>query len=305
MDLRAPLRRLEIFCLVVDEGGVTRAAERLMVVQPAVSAQLRALEKSLGAVLFARSGNTLALTEAGERVYVWAKEVLAGCVQVQRDVDQLAAGQAGSLVVHASMAVGTYLLPPVLTALRADRAGARITVHVGEPAVAIRAAEIGSADFAVTTLLDTATPETLTATRLWEEPIVLGVGPDGPEVGESVSLAEIAAMPLVAAPQDVAFDRMLRAQLHRVGAPELDVIIRLGHAEAIKQAAVENGWACLLPAYIIADDPPGRMRGVPIRDAHLVEAIGLYHRPTKYFSPLQQAALDALRARALERAAAG
>lgn len=305
MDMRTPLRRLEIFCLVVDEGGVTKAADRLFIVQPAVTAQLRALERTMNAVLLRRSGNGVVLTEAGERVYAWAKDVLAGSAQVQRDVEQLAAGAAGSLVVHASMAIGTYLLPPLVTRLRIERPAANITVHIGEPAAAVRAAEQGVADFAVATLqdMDVADPDSaLVATRLWEEPIVVGVGLAGPPTDESLSLSEIADLPMVAAPQDVAFDRMLSAQLHRHGVRALNVVIRLGHAEAIKQTVVDNGWACLIPGYVIANDvAAGRMRAVPIRDARLSESIGLLHRARKFFSPLQQAAVDALMAQARER----
>jgi len=305
MDTRTPLRRLEIFCLVVDEGGVTKAADRLFIVQPAVTAQLRALERTMNAVLLRRSGNGVVLTEAGERVYAWAKDVLAGSAQVQRDVEQLAAGAAGSLVVHASMAIGTYLLPPLVTRLRIERPAANITVHIGEPAAAVRAAEQGVADFAVATLqdMDVADPDSaLVATRLWEEPIVVGVGLGGPPTGESLSVSEIADLPMVAAPQDVAFDRMLSAQLHRHGVRALNVVIRLGHAEAIKQTVVDNGWACLIPGYVIANDvTAGRMRAVPIRDARLSESIGLFHRARKFFSPLQQAAVDALTAQAGER----
>ncbi len=305
VDTRTPLRRLEIFCLVVDAGGVTKAAERLMIVQPAVTAQVRALERSFGALLLRRSGNSVVLTEAGERVYAWARDVLAGGVQVQRDVEQLAAGAAGSLVVHASMAIGTYLLPPLVTALRSDRPAANITVHIGEPQAAIRAAESGAADFAVTTLQDTVTTESLTVSRLWEEPIVLAVGAGGPAVDDGIGLADLAALPMVAAPQEVAFDRLLSAQLRRYGVPPLNVVIRLGHAEAIKQVAIDNGWACLIPSYVIAGDvAAGRLRAVQIRGAALAESIGLYHRTTKYFSPLQQAAVDALRRQARERAPA-
>jgi DNA-binding transcriptional LysR family regulator len=296
MDTRIPLRRLEVFCLVVDEGGVTRAAERLLVAQPGVSAQLRSLEKALGAALFVRAGSKLALTEAGDRLYHWAKEVLAGGAQVQRDIDDLARGVAGSLRVASSMAIGTYLLPPLMTQLRKDRPGADITVHISEPAAALRAAEIGEVDFSVTTWLDDPAPETLRAEKLWEEPLVLCAAPHGPPAVDSVDLAEVATLPLVGVPSGVAFHKMLHDQLRRHGIGELPTVIRLGHAEAIKQAVALNGWVCLASAYCVADDvTAGRLRTVRIRDATLVEGIGLYHRTAKYFSPLQDAALGALR----------
>lgn len=296
MDSRVPLRRLEMFCLVVDEGGVTRAAERLMVAQPGVSAQLRSLEKSLGAALFVRAGSALTLTEAGERFYLWAREVLAGSVQVQRDVDELAAGMAGSLTVASSMAIGTYLLPPLMTGLRVDRPRAEITVHISEPAVALHNAEIGEVDFAVATWSDELNPGSLYTERLWDEPLVLAAAPDGPPHSDTIGLAEIADLPVVGVPSNVAFDRVLTDQLRSHGVKDLPYVIRLGHAEAMKRAVAANGWVCLAPVYTVDDDiAAGRLRGVPIHDANLVEGIGLFHRSTKYFSPLQTAAIEMLR----------
>lgn len=66
---------LRYFWAVAREGSVTRASARLHVSQPAVSAQIRALEQSLGEKLFARSGRTLALTEAGRIAYRYAEDI--------------------------------------------------------------------------------------------------------------------------------------------------------------------------------------------------------------------------------------
>ncbi len=297
MDDGVTLRRLSVFCLVVDAGGVTRAAEQLQVSQPSVSGQLRSLEKAFRATLVVRAGTGLVLTEAGERVYRWAKEVLASSAQTQRDVDDLVAGTAGSLVVAASMALGTYLLPPVMTALRADRAGADITVQIGEPEVALGAVRRGTVDFAVTSWVDSELPTGLHGEKLWEEPMVLCASPDGPPDGDSVTLAELRDLPFVGVPSGVSFHRMLQDQLRRYGTSLPTPVIRLGHAEAIIEAVAANGWVSLSMDYILRKDlEAGRIRSVAIRDARLVEGVGLYHRETKYFSPLQSAAVDALRA---------
>jgi DNA-binding transcriptional LysR family regulator len=296
MDESVTLRRLSVFCLVVDAGGVTRAAEQLLVAQPSVSGQLRSLEAALGATLFVRSGSSLVLTEAGERVYQWAKEVLASSAQVQRDVDDLVAGTAGSLVAAASMAIGTYLLPPVMTALRAERTGADITVQISEPEVALRATQRGTVDLAVTSWVEGEVPDALVAEKLWEEPMVVCASPNGPPYSDSVTLAELAELPLVGVPVGVSYHRMLLDQLRAHGVAELPAVIRLGHAEAIKEAVAANGWVSLSVGYMMrADVASGRLRAVRIRDAHLVEGIGLYHREAKYFSPLQSAAVEALR----------
>jgi DNA-binding transcriptional LysR family regulator len=294
--LQLPLRRLDLFCTVVDEGGVTRAAERLHVAQPWVSAQLRSLEKAVAAPLFVRDGRRLALTEAGRRLYSWATEVLAGSAQVQRDIEHLSSGTAGSLIVATSMAIGTYLVPPLLTELRKERAGADITVRISEPAAALRSVEIGEVDFAVATWSDEIDHGALHAEKLWEEPLVLACAPDGPPHADAVDLAEIAELSVVGVPAGVAFDRILTHQVRRHGVDQVPYVIRLGHAEAMKRAVAANDWVCLAPRYVVTDDvAAGRLRAVEIRDARLVEGIGLFHRAAKYFSPLQQAAVTTFR----------
>lgn len=297
MDTRVSLHRLEVFCLIVETGGVTRAAEKLMVAQPAVSAQLRSLETALGAALFVRQGSALILTEAGDRVYRWARETLASSHQVQREVDELASGMAGTVVLAASMAIGTYLLPPIMAALRRERPSADITIHVGEPATALRSVQLGDADFAVITWLADQPPDGVEAELLWQEPLVLSASLDGPPDTDVIDLADIAGLPYVGPPTGVAYDSIICHQLRTHGLDHWTTVMRLGNAESIKQAIVDNGWVSLTPSYVVANDiAAGRLRAVQIRDAHLTEGIGLYQRPTTYLSPLKRAAITAIRA---------
>jgi LysR family transcriptional activator of nhaA len=69
-------RHLRVFWVVAREGGVTRASRKLNVSQPTVTAQIRALEASLGQRLFARSGRGVVLTDAGRSVHRYAEEIL-------------------------------------------------------------------------------------------------------------------------------------------------------------------------------------------------------------------------------------
>ena len=66
---------LRYFWAVIREGGVTRASERLHVSQPAISAQLRELERSLQARLYTRSGRNLVLTDIGRVAYQYADQI--------------------------------------------------------------------------------------------------------------------------------------------------------------------------------------------------------------------------------------
>src|SRR6266545_2543169 len=70
------LRQLEYFVAVAEEANFTRAAARMHVAQPGVSAQIRQLERELGQELFDRSGRTVRLTEVGEAVLPYARAAL-------------------------------------------------------------------------------------------------------------------------------------------------------------------------------------------------------------------------------------
>lgn len=78
------LNLLRVFVVVAESGGVTAAASRLYLTQPAVSAALKRLTSALGAPLFAKQGRRLALTAHGERLLGEVRPSLAALVQATR-----------------------------------------------------------------------------------------------------------------------------------------------------------------------------------------------------------------------------
>jgi LysR family transcriptional activator of nhaA len=95
------------FWMVVREGGVTRASEKLHVSQPTVSGQLRELQEALGEKLLVRSGRTVVLTDVGHTVYRYADEIFA----LGRELQQAVKGR----VTHpARLAVGVTMVVPKL-----------------------------------------------------------------------------------------------------------------------------------------------------------------------------------------------
>src|ERR671932_1399001 len=88
-------RQLHAFCEVVARKSFSQAAERLGVTQPAVSLQVRALEKRLGTQLLDRSGRRVEPTEAGIRLYRGAQRLLALEEQIVADVGDDGEGALG------------------------------------------------------------------------------------------------------------------------------------------------------------------------------------------------------------------
>jgi LysR family transcriptional activator of nhaA len=87
------------FWMVVREGGVGKAAEKLSLAQPTISGQLRMLEASLGEKLFTRSGRTLALTDVGRLVYRYADEIFTLGRELRETVKGRPTGRPSRLVV--------------------------------------------------------------------------------------------------------------------------------------------------------------------------------------------------------------
>src|SRR3954465_15032953 len=93
------LRQLAYVVAVAEEGGFTRAAARVHVAQPGVSAQVRRLERELGQELLDRSGRAVTLTEAGRAVLPYARAALAAAAHARLAVDELAGLVRGRVTV--------------------------------------------------------------------------------------------------------------------------------------------------------------------------------------------------------------
>lgn len=296
MEPHLSLRRLEVFRLVVDERSVTRAAEILKIAQPAVSSQLRSLEEWLGAKLFVRQGNRLVLTEAGERADQWSRSVLAGAAEVRRDVDGLESGTAGALVVAASMGVGTYLLPQLLTRFREHHPGADITLNISQPQEALRQVETAEADFAVTNWEAADLFPTVRTELLREERMDLVVRADQRPPDGRLALEDALQLPLVGTPKGVAAQQDLLSRIRAVTDTEPNFVIRLGHALATKQAVVEHGWAAFAPRYVVAQEiASGVLAAVDVPGLNLRERLVLMWRRDKVFSRMQLTMMGAVR----------
>src|ERR1700751_5659573 len=91
------LRHLRYFLAVAEEGHFGRAAERLHIVQPALSMQIRALETELGATLFERTSRRVLLTEAGTLFRVEAERTLQQATRAKDVAQRAGRGEVGSV----------------------------------------------------------------------------------------------------------------------------------------------------------------------------------------------------------------
>ena len=108
------LHQLSTFQAVAEECSYMRAAERLHFSQPAVSAQIRQLETSIGVKLFDKIGHKTHLTLAGEELYRYSQKIFALIDETLETMEALRSPDHGRLSVGADTTVGTYVVPHLL-----------------------------------------------------------------------------------------------------------------------------------------------------------------------------------------------
>ena len=115
------LRQLRYFLAVAEERSVTRAATRLHLTQPPLSAQLARLEHELGVALFVRHRRGVDLTEAGRHLVDHARRVLSDVDAAAESVRRTGQGRSGRLALAFVPATAWSVLPPLLRRFHAAR----------------------------------------------------------------------------------------------------------------------------------------------------------------------------------------
>ena len=176
------LRQLTVFVAVAEEGSFTRAADRLHVVQSAVSAGIRNLERELGARLFDRSTHKVALSDAGRALLPEARATLAAAATARDAVDAVSGGVRGTVVIGTMQAQGMRAIDvvKVLAEFRSEHPGVEVQMrHAGGSREAAAKVRDGQLDLAFVALPDQRFPG-VALDPLAGEPIVLAVPADHP-----------------------------------------------------------------------------------------------------------------------------
>jgi DNA-binding transcriptional LysR family regulator len=295
VDNRISLHKLEVFMLVVELGGVGKAAESLHVAQPVVTAHIRSLEERVGVKLFIRDGRRLSLTPAGEAVRIWALDLLTHTQEFSRHLEGLVDGTRGSASIAASMSVGSYLLPPLVSDFSLKNPNISISLNIFHSDQAIRAIETGECDFAVLLAESPPAAPGLVGKRLGAEPLMLVGPPQGPPAGPEISLDELADLNFVELPEGFLRRNLNEAHMVKAGLQRRNIVIQMGHPEAMKRAVERGlGVALLFRNSVETELAMGTLRELRVQGWEVSVPIHLVHRKDRQFSGAQQTVIDAL-----------
>ena len=285
---------LRVFEAVTRAGSFARAARRLGVTPPAVSLQIRQLERDHGVRLFDRIGRRVRLTAAGQVLGTYAQRIFALAADAEQALEASRGFAAGQLRVVASGTAAAYYLPALLTELRRRYPGLRIQLAV-ENSQRVRERILSLEDDLGVLGAETAHPD-LVLTPLAEDPLVVVAPPRHAWAGRRwLGLAELGAAELILRERGSASRQLIERHLLRLGtavAPAMEIASN----EVIKRMVELGGGVSLLSAAVVRREVErGQLRALPVRGARLVRSIYLVHHRERRESPLIRAILAVAR----------
>lgn len=203
------LRQLEYFVAVAEEANFTRAAERVHVAQPAVSAQIARLERELGQQLLDRSRREVRLTAAGEAMLPFARSALGAVHDVRAAVEEVGDLVRGSVVIG-TVTAHNVDMPALLARFHRAHPGVEITLGTDDSDSLIEGVQSGRLDLAIVSLGSDEVPANLVAVTTTDEDIEAVVGPGDEWWGrQSIPVAALAERALIALPTGTGIRRRL------------------------------------------------------------------------------------------------
>ncbi|MEV0069818.1 LysR family transcriptional regulator [Amycolatopsis sp. NPDC050768] len=242
-------RDLRYFVTAAEELHFTRAAERLYVSQPALSKQIRMLERQLGAPLFDRDRREVRLTPVGEALLPHARRVLAEWDAAHDAATQAKAEQRGTLVVGMSTSPGRGgMLPAIRSRFTDEHPNARLTLRqVGWHDSTAGLAD-GSTDVAFV-WLPVPGAERYSWVVVAEEPRLVAMSAAHPLAGQStVDFTDLLDEPFLALPADAGplRDYWLAPEARGGHAPVIGA--EISSADETYEALVDGRGVCLIAA---------------------------------------------------------
>lgn len=295
---RLNFHHLQVFRAVAHRLSYSRAAEELLISQPAVSRYVHALERELGSRLLGQAGNRVFLTDAGRLVLAYADRVAELTREIERALAELENLERGYLRIGAASTPGLYLLPPVVAEFRKRHPGIDVSLRLANSQQIEEEVLRGELDlgFVGARFL----PE-LQVRPYARDELVLVVPPDHEFVlrGE-VEAAALTEVDLIVREQGSGTRRVLEAELSRVGvAPRR--LIELSGCEAVKRAAMAGLGVAIVSSHSVGLELRcGELRRIPVVDLELTRELFVVTRKAARQSAAALAFLALARKQAVE-----
>jgi DNA-binding transcriptional LysR family regulator len=282
--------QLETFLEVARLSSFSRAAEKRFRTQPAISAQIRALEDEIGARLLDRSGGKVSLTGAGKVFQKYAEDALQSRRGVITAMAEMERVPRGEIVVGANEGTCLHVLPEVFAEFKKQYAGVSVNINRLESAGILGSVLDNSVDFGVVSL--PVNDNRLTVVSIHRDELVIITPPRHPlSKAKAASLAEAANYPLLV--PEAGHTRDAIEQLFHERKLKMNISMELDSSELLKRfVAVDVGIGFIARSNVLEDVRAGVLAALAISDATIRRDLALVFRKDKALSRAALAFID-------------
>jgi DNA-binding transcriptional LysR family regulator len=288
--MRMDFEQLRTFRYVCQLKSFSRAAEKLGVTQPAISAQIRSLEKEVGARLFERDGGKVTYTAAGRLFEPFAEHCLQCQSHILTAVNELYRSARGEVSVSASEATSLYILPAVFAQYKRQYTRVNLNIVRAEHARSLEAVLSRDVDFAIASM--PVKDPRLIVQVIHRDDIVLVVSPTHPLcMRETVTLPDLTQYPLLLLKQGRQRTQLNHYFDHHDLRPR--IAMELDSSELLKRLiAAEMGMGFLPRANVREEEHAGLLKIIRVQGMRLHRELALIYRKDKILTHAAQAFLD-------------
>jgi DNA-binding transcriptional LysR family regulator len=265
--------QLRTFLEVSRNKSFSKAADKLHLTQPSISAQVRSLEKSLGHRLFERGGGKVTLTAAGRVFEPYVEDCLSRHNHIKLVLDDLSRSPRGSLTVSANDSTALYVLPHLFSRFKKQHPRVALTVNRTERVRTVELVLNREVDFGVVSL--PLTEPRLKTEIIHEDELVLIASPRHPLVtGTTVTLEAVSKHSLllpVRSRRREMLDRLFseRNLIPRIG-------MELDSNELLKRLIMADAGIGFLPLVNVAAEVRSKQLVVlKVKDVHIPRKLAL------------------------------
>jgi DNA-binding transcriptional LysR family regulator len=287
------LRQLEYFVAVAENASFTRAAERLHVAQPGVSAQIRLLERELGQDLFERSHRAIRLTQVGAAVLEYARAALRATSGARIIVDELTGLLRGRVSVGMVVACSSLDLTDLLAEFHRRHPGVEIELGEAHSHALLASLAAGELDLAFVAL-GPPMPLGIETHLIVDEPVVAAVAVGDPLAGaRRVRLDVLRERALIGMPEGTGLRAVIDSACAAAGfRPRF--ALEASNLGTVAQLAARGLGLALLPESV-ATSLGRRLRALPLEGATLRGQLALAWRKDGNANPAARALIELAR----------
>jgi DNA-binding transcriptional LysR family regulator len=287
------LQQLRGFCNAARYKSISRAADAMLLSQPSVSLQIKALERELDTQLFERRGPRIALTHDGQRLYELARplvEAIDGLDESFRSLRESV--DRGTVNIAAGGSTIQYLLPPFVAKYTREYPLVDVRLHNVTGKAGLELLRDGAVDFAIGPMFDTP-PDITFHPLVTYEPMLITRRDHPLAQMKRVTLKDIVKYPLILPPKNLSTHRYVES-VFTEHSLEHDVKLEVGGYDVIKRYVKLGLGISIVMSHCLS--PADHLHAVPMGRHFPKRSYGVVLRKGKELSPAAGRFVETLRA---------